>query len=266
MSLRALIMASTVLVAACGDNTTPSNVEAPGGDPSIKTRTLEAGTALLQGKQPLEALNVYMNGFHFHNGNMKGQMEAHHYCAVVNEDVNQCIIFDGNGKDAKIMGVEYIISKRLFDTLPPQERKLWHSHVYEVKSGQLIAPGVPQKAEHEFMEKIIGTYGKTWHTWHTDQKHALPQGHPMLMMGFTADGQADAAMIAARDKRFEVSSPEKARDRASIPAPPIAEGADAWQKGDVVQLALQPLPPSSAVALPQPPHGPTPSTGPASSQ
>ena len=125
--------------------------------PRRRTKVLETGTALLQGKQPLEVLNVYMNGFHFYNGNMKGQMEAHHYCSVINEDLNQCVIFDGNGKDAKMMGVEYIVSRRLFDTLPAEEKKLWHSHVHEVKSGQLIAPGVPEVAEHEFMEKIIGT-------------------------------------------------------------------------------------------------------------
>ena len=33
----------------------------------MKTKALETGTAVLQGKQPLEALNVYMNGFHFYN-------------------------------------------------------------------------------------------------------------------------------------------------------------------------------------------------------
>jgi hypothetical protein len=146
-----------------------------------------------------------------------------------------------HGKDAKIMGVEYIISAKLFETLPADEKKLWHSHVHEVKSGQLIAPGVPEKAEHEFMEKIIGTYGKTWHTWHTDQKLTLPMGHPLLMMGFTADGQANQAMIDERDKRFKIASADKVKDRASIPAPAIAAGADAWQQGDVMQLSLQPL-------------------------
>lgn len=29
-------------------------------------------------------------------------------------------------------GVEYIVSARIFDTLPPDEQKLWHSHAYEV--------------------------------------------------------------------------------------------------------------------------------------
>jgi hypothetical protein len=229
-------------LAGCGDNSAPSNVTAPGDDTKAKTKILETGTALLQGKEPLEALNIYMNGFHFYSGNMKAQMEAHHYCSVVNEDVNQCVIFDGNGKDAKIMGVEYIISKKLFDSLPVDERKLWHSHVHEVKSGQLVAPGIPQKAEHEFMEKIIGTYGKTWHTWHTDQKFPLPVGHPMLMMGFTADGQANEAMVSERDKRLELSSSEKRKNRQSIGAPPISPGADAWQQGDVLQLILQPVP------------------------
>src|SRR4051794_17695634 len=102
-----------------------------------------------------------MDGFHFYSGKMKRQMEKKHYCSVVNEDLNQCVIFDGNSKNSKIMGVEYIISKKAYETLPSDEKKLWHSHVYEVKSGELIAPGIPQAAEHEFMKKIAATYGKT---------------------------------------------------------------------------------------------------------
>ena len=66
---------------------------------------------------------------------------------------------------------------------------MWHSHVHEVKSGQLIAPGIPEIAEHELMEKLVGTYGKTFHTWHTDMQHELPVGVPQVMMGFTADNQ-----------------------------------------------------------------------------
>lgn len=201
----------------------------------------------MQSKQPIEALNVYMDGFHFYNGDMKAQMEAHHYCSVVNEDVNQCVIFDGNGKAAKLMGVEYIISTKLFNVLSADEKKLWHSHVHEVKSGQLIAPGIPQKAEHEFMEKMIGTYGKTWHTWNTDQKLTLPVGHPVLMMGFTADGQVDEGMVAERDSRMGVSSAEKRKDRENIIAPVVSPGADAWQQGDVLQVSLQPLAKGAAV-------------------
>ena len=224
-------------LAACGGDNTASNVKAPGAPESAKTKVLEAGAAALQDRPPIEALNAYLDGFHFYDGRMQGQMEAHHYCAIVNEDVTQCVIYDGNAKDAKLMGVEYIVSARLFKDLPDAEKALWHSHVHEVKSGQLIAPGIPQAAEHALMEKLVGTYGKTWHTWHTDQHKVLPLGVPQLMMGFTADGQVDAGLVAARDRRFGVSTEAKKKDRENIVAPSIDPGADAWQKGRVVQLA-----------------------------
>ena len=133
---------------------TVSPVEAPGAATSSDTKVLEAGAAIVQGKAPL---NVYLDGFHFASGDMKAQAEAHHFCSVLNEEVFQCVVYDGNGHDAKLMGVEYVISGQLFGTLPADEKKLWHSHVHEVKSGQLIAQSLPGPAERRLMEKLIGT-------------------------------------------------------------------------------------------------------------
>lgn len=224
------------LLTACAGNNTASNVNAPGEAKASSTKTLEAGAALLQSRRPIEALNAYLDGFHFYNGHRDVQMEAHHYCSILNEEVIQCVIYDGNRKDAKLMGVEYIISEQLFARLPGAEKALWHSHVHEVKSGQLIAPGIPEVAEHALMEKLVNTYGKTWHTWHTDLNKELPLGVPQLMMGFTADGQADPKMVSERDSRFGVNSLEKKKARADIPAPKIDPGADAWNKGNVIQI------------------------------
>ncbi|MFD2368151.1 OBAP family protein [Pseudoduganella sp. GCM10020061] len=224
------------LLAACGGKTTESNVTPPGDAQAPQTKVLDVGADVLQNKPPIEAINAYLDGFHFYNGNMKAQMEAHHYCTILNEDVIQCVIYDANTAGAKLMGVEYIISGKLFQTLPGREKSFWHSHAHEVKSGQLIAPGIPEVAEHALMKKLAGTYGKTWHTWHTDRKHGLPFGAPQLMMGFTADGQANPAMVADRDKRFNVSSAGKRKERADIPAPQIDPGADAWQKGMIYQI------------------------------
>lgn len=137
------------------------------------------------------------------------------------------------------MGVEYIVSEKLFAPLPPAEKSLWHSHVHEVKSGQLIAPCILEVAEKELMKKLVTTYGKTWHTWHTwhtDIDKQLPLGVPQLMMGFTADGQNDAAMVVARDQRFGIDSAEKRKQREEIPAPTIDPAADAWQHGKIFQI------------------------------
>ena len=221
---------------ACAGNDSASNVVAPGDAKSPGTRALDTGAALLQSRPPIDALNAYLDGFHFYNGHPDVQMEAHHYCAILNEEVIQCVIYDGNHKDAKLMGVEYIISEQLFNSLPAPEKALWHSHVHEVKSGQLVAPGIPAVAEHALMEKLVHTYGKTWHTWHTDLHKRLPLGVPQLMMGFTADGQADPRMVAERDQRLGIDSTEKKRSRADIAPPAIAPGADAWRHGTIIQI------------------------------
>ncbi|WP_405124413.1 OBAP family protein [Pseudomonas alloputida] len=221
---------------ACSAPETRSPVDTPGRPESAKTLLLEAGAATLQGKPPIEAINAYLDGFHFYNGHPNVQMEAHHYCSILNEDVIQCVIFDGNTEEAKIMGIEYIIDEKLFAGLPAKEKAMWHSHGYEVSSGQLIAPGIPAPAEHALMERLAHTYGKTWHTWHTDQDKALPVGVPQLMMGFTADGQADQAMIEQRNRRLSVDVAKSKAQRADIQIPAADPKADGWKHGNVIQI------------------------------
>lgn len=235
-TLAIALKATAILLVGCGSNDSDSKVEPPGRETAVTTDLLEAGAAILQKKEPVQALNAYLNGFHFYSGHMDGQMEAHHYCSFLNDDVTQCVIFDSNTADAKLMGIEYIVSGKLFSGLAAQEKHLWHSHIYEVRSGQLIAPGIPEVAEKELMRKVAGTYGKTWHTWHTDQENDLPLGSPMLMMGFTQDGQAEAGMVAARDRRFDILSAENRKSRSDLAYPPIDPDADAWQQGIVLQL------------------------------
>lgn len=233
------------LFAACGGKNTSSHVESPGSEKTAQDRALNTGADVLQDKTPLKKFNAYLDGFHFYNGNLRSQMEAHHYVNQLNEDMYQAIIFDGNGEDAKLMGVEYIITEKLFRTLPPEEKLLWHSHHHEVKSGTLIAPGIPDVAEHELMEKLVSTYGKTIHTWHTDQQRSLPVGSPMVMMGFTKDGQLDPELVKARDRRFDVSTEEKKRQRADIPIPPVDPQANAWEKGKIRQFVITSRPDSA---------------------
>src|SRR5690606_27113203 len=132
MNRFAVLLTVAVLVSGCGGNNSPSNVEAPGEEKTTESKILGVGADVLQDKSPLKKLNMYLDGFHFYSGNMEGQMEAHHFVTQLNEDVHQAIIFDGNGDDAKIMGIEYIVSERLFKQLPDEEKKLWHSHHYEV--------------------------------------------------------------------------------------------------------------------------------------
>lgn len=251
---RAAAMLAVALISGCGTDNTPSSVEAPGAQKSIRTRALETGATVLQAKEPLGQFNVYLNGFHFANGRPDEQNEAHHYCEVVNEDFRQCVLFDGNGADAKLVGIEYVISRRVFEQLPMLERTLWHSHAYEVSSGLLIGPGLPEAAEHKLMEQLAGTYGKTWHTWHTERDVALPAGIPTLMAGFTGDDQIVPQRVQDRDRRFGIETSDRRMARSNIEAPGVLPGADAWQFGEPMQLMLHPVAAASPVMQQQEPE------------
>lgn len=180
---------------------TRESPQTPAGEGrSLWRQTLEAGAALLQDTTALKDFDVYVAGLHCGHHEPEMQMEAHHYCRQVNQDLLQCVIFDGNTKDANLIGIEYIISERLFATLPEDERALWHPHNYEILSGQLVAPGLPDVAEKAFLAQLMNSYGKTWHTWHTGRHDrpgegdALPLGDAMLMWSFNRDGEADEAL------------------------------------------------------------------------
>jgi hypothetical protein len=177
----------------------PSPVTAAGEGRSLWRQTLEAGSALLQDKTPLKDFDIYVAGLHCGKHEPGMQMEAHHFCRQVSQDLFQCTIFDGNTVDANLIGIEYIVSERLFETLPEEERPLWHPHNYEILSGQLSAPGLPEVAERAFLKELMNSYGKTWHTWHTGRHdgepgNALPLGEAKLMWSFNRDGEADESL------------------------------------------------------------------------
>ena len=209
---------------------------APGGRMSAGMKPPAAGVAMLQGESPLQAIHAHVCGLHFYSGDLQRQVIVHHYCTHLSEDLLQCVLYDSDQAGARLIGIEYVISAKLFLSLPEEEKKLWHSHVYEVKSGLLLAPELSTEAERALMKEFAGTYGKTWQTWQVDRGDQVPLGIPQLMMGFTADGQAKPELLAARDRMAKTSSAEKKKARADLVAPAIQPGADAWQNGEAIQL------------------------------
>lgn len=194
----------------------------PGDNKTTTTQVLEGGAALLQSNTPLKDFDIYLVGFHPMKDDPENQMEAHHYCHQVNQDFAQCVLFDGNTKNANMTGVEYIISEKLFATLPQEERQYWHPHNGEILSGQLIAPGIPKVAEHRLMKDKMNSYGKTWHVWHTggpgEQGATLPLGPPMLAWSFNRDGEAKPELVSERDKKLNVNTDEIRQSRQDLQA------------------------------------------------
>jgi hypothetical protein len=230
MSLQSMALLTAVAMCACGGGNTPPHDgdAAPGADRTAKTAALESGANLLQPKAPVEKIAMYLNGFHVSKDDPTIQMEAHHYCNQVNEDLAQCVLFDGNTAEARMMGLEYIISETLYSTLPTEERAYWHPHNYEILSGQLRLPGLPDAAEEEALKSKMNSYGKTWHTWmtgmHNQKADPLPFGPPHLQWSFNRDGEDIPGMVSARDKRFDFSTADARRRRQDLVALAKAQG------------------------------------------
>lgn len=149
--------------------------------------------------------------------------------------MRQCLIYDSPKTNARLIGVEYMVTPRVFATLPSEERKLWHTHEFEVKSGMLIMPApaaMPaaawEKAETAEMQDIIPLYGKSYHFWQVDRGDPVPMGVPQLMGSFTSVESVDAVsaanakgldgLLQDRDQRFGVDYREKAEKREGIEA------------------------------------------------
>lgn len=160
----------------------------------------------------------YLAGFHPAKADPQMQMESHHYCDQVNEDFAQCALYDGNTEEAHLHGVEYIISEKLYGTLPPDEKPYWHPHNFEILSGELRMPGLPDVAEAEALKGKMYSYGKTWHFWKTgvfgEQGDALPLGPPQLAWSFNGDGEAKQGLVEERDRRMDLDTTEARRNRA----------------------------------------------------
>lgn len=213
----ALLLAAS---AAYAQPRTPEPSEPQDAERSPKAAVLEAGAELLQGQAPPGQLSIHLVGFHPLKDEPRHQMEAHHYCHQATEELAQCVLFDGSGEDARLSGIEYIISERLFETLPDEEKRYWHPHNYEILSGQLVAPGIPGPVEHELMEQKVNGYGKTWHVWstgvHGQDPDPLPFGEARLAWSFNRDGEARPELVAERDRELGIDTAKKREERQDL--------------------------------------------------
>lgn len=209
-----------VFLGGCtGSETSEPDIEPAGQEESTKTDILEAGASLLQANAPLEPMEVYLVGFHPMKEDPSHQMEAHHFCNQVNEDFAQCVLFDGNTENANLNGIEYIISEQLFGQLPEGEKQYWHPHNGEILSGQLVAPGLPEKADHELMKSKMNSYGKTWHTWDTapsGSEQSIPLGKPRMAWSFNRFGEAQEQLVEERDQRMNINTEERRKGREDL--------------------------------------------------
>jgi hypothetical protein len=212
----------------------------PGEKKTTGTAVLESGASVLQSFKPINQINQHVCTWAMFHDQPSRTIETHHHVATVNDDFFQCVVYDSDKKNARIVGVEYVITPKLFETLSDEEKKLWHSHFYEIRTGLWVLPGVPTVAERGILPKMAKTYGKFWNTWQTD-KFSLPLGLPALMTSPQEQAQVPAELVAARDKRYGMSTEEVEKNRQDFTPPEggIHPLSDHWKTGKGYALELK---------------------------
>ena len=193
---------------------------APGGRKTQSKQAVELVARMLQSRGPLEQFRLYLVGFRPLRDDPRTQTEVHLYCHFLNDDFAQCVVFDGPGPDARLIGVEYRISERLYDRLLPEEQSYWHPSNYELLSAQVVAPGLPPRVERELVRLLLNGYAKTWQLWTTDGSdpagRSLPFGDARLAWSFNHEGEIEPALLGARDERMGVDTQRRRAQREDL--------------------------------------------------
>ncbi len=110
---------------------------------------------------------------------------AYHFCKEVNADLNQCVLYDGTGPDAKLIGVEYLVSDSVYQRMPADEKAFWHDHKYEVDAGFLKSLTQTGDEEKQTLIKVRTLWGKVYHTWASGTDY--PRGPARLFWSVTGE-------------------------------------------------------------------------------
>jgi hypothetical protein len=110
---------------------------------------------------------------------------AYHFCKPVNEDLNQCVLYDGTGPDARLIGIEYLVSDAVYQKMPAEERVYWHDHKYEVDAGLLKSITQAGEDEKKTLAVVRTLWGKVYHTWASGRDY--PRGPARLYWSVTGE-------------------------------------------------------------------------------
>ena len=166
-------------------------------------------------------MDVYLVGFHPMEDSPDPQMEAHHFCRQVNQDFAQCTLFDSNSGNANLIGIDYIISEKLFETLSEDEREYRHPHNAEISQWSARGTGHPRSSregldegQDEQLRQDVACLEHRSDGGQAGDK--LPWGPPLLAGSFDREGEARPGLVEQRDKKMDIDTAEKRRQRSDL--------------------------------------------------
>ena len=85
---------------------------------------------------PINQIHQHLCGLHVYAEDPKRQVKAHHFCTHLRKNLHQCVIYDSDAADARLIGIEYLIPEKEFTELPEDEKKVCCNRGMGRKRGQ----------------------------------------------------------------------------------------------------------------------------------
>jgi mannose-6-phosphate isomerase-like protein (cupin superfamily) len=131
---------------------------------------------------------------------------VHHYCKALDKNYIQCLLLDSDRPNARVIGVETIISPEVYAQLPEEERASWHYHKDEIPLVDAQLPGLSEAEAQKVVAAVENTYGRVVIFWVPGS--VAPMGTPSVVNPQSHHASAPREIvIKATDFSFE--APEK---------------------------------------------------------
>jgi hypothetical protein len=103
-------------------------------------------------------------GAHLVKGMAEVCQVVYHFRKPLSEDLVECLLYDGTGPEARLIGTESLVPRAVYDWMPVQEKVLWHDHRFEVDAGLLRSLTQSGAEEKAILSRVRTLYGKLYHT------------------------------------------------------------------------------------------------------
>jgi Protein of unknown function (DUF1264) len=115
----------------------------------------------------------------------RGSPRGAHDDQLLDDAVSHRLLYDGPGPDARLIGVEYLVSDEVYRRMPAEEKLYWHDHTCEADAGLPKSPR-PSRSEARATRAPVRTlWGKVYYTWASGRDY--PRGPSRLSWSDTGE-------------------------------------------------------------------------------
>lgn len=167
------ITVGALFLSGCGGGAAPQEENTDQSPEQTQQQTQQSTTF----KSPSDGWTLHIAAKKLFPGNP--DMTVNKYCKSVVGNMTQCMMYDGNEGDSRLVGVETIVGPEMYNTFKPEEKKLWMPTKDLLQSTMATMPDLDAEQFTNVAQSFANNYSKVYLLWDPG-KINLPTGSPVV--------------------------------------------------------------------------------------